>query len=177
MNGSMRFTKILLVIITAIVITQCGQNYFYAQSKEVMVNSQGKVSDSMLQLLALTGVEHDGSLASIVKETQAQWLRKPGQERWDIVEQDYKQRDEINKLLKKMGFINEIKPILVKHDKIPTTSLCFSKDNDNLYILSRGDIHVYKILSSEYIIQTKKYVQEVPELIQDVSNVISDYLY
>ena len=110
MKFGMNYTKISIAIIAAFIVVQCGQNLFCTQKKEVMVDAQGKVCDSMLELLKLTGVEHDGTLVSIVKATQAQWLRKPGQERWDIVEQDWAQRDVKNNLFKKMGIIDEIKP-------------------------------------------------------------------
>ena len=48
------------------------------------INNQNKPSPELLELLSLLNVAHDGTLESIVKETQKNWLRSPGKERWKV---------------------------------------------------------------------------------------------
>ncbi|MBP6870263.1 hypothetical protein KBC04_05245 [Candidatus Babeliales bacterium] len=52
--------------------------------EQVVLNQQGRPCFALLQLLTLTGIEHDSSLESIVHATQKNWLRKPGSERWEM---------------------------------------------------------------------------------------------
>ncbi len=63
-------------------------------------------------LLDICGVEHDGTLPSIVQATQSAWLRKPGQERWQVAEKDFGERNngQIRYLIERMGFIQEKAP-------------------------------------------------------------------
>jgi len=131
MKNAMHYTKISIGI-AFFLATQFGQTLFCAKEKEIMVSPQGKVSESMLQLLALAGIEHDGSLISIVKETQAQWLRKPGQERWDIVDAPVENRDEFFKLFEKMNLIKEVKPALKKYDHALLMGATFDRAKDRL---------------------------------------------
>ncbi len=67
-------------------------------------------------LLALMGIEHDGTLADIVKKTQAAWLRRAGQERWDMENQYQDRTVEIVSLLGKIGVLKEIKPQHASYD-------------------------------------------------------------
>ncbi len=80
------------------------------------VDAHGKPSQALLWLLALTDVEHDNSLASIVQATQAAWIRKPGTERWDINEQDRGNKELIHRQLMKMNLIDAVTPSKKKYD-------------------------------------------------------------
>ncbi len=80
-------------------------------SKHVAIlNPQGEPSQKLLELLSLTDLEHDGSLASIVKVTQAEWIRKPGIERWDIVDTNVEQKDRFLNVFAKLNLIDQINP-------------------------------------------------------------------
>ena len=45
---------------------------------------EGRPADYVLELLEITGIDHERTAESIVKSTQAQWIRKPGVERWEL---------------------------------------------------------------------------------------------
>jgi hypothetical protein len=75
------------------------------------------VDDSLLKLLDMMEVKHEGTLASIVAETQKQWIRPAGKERWQV-EGDFSAdaKAEIFPLASKLGFIEELKPAAKKYD-------------------------------------------------------------
>lgn len=75
------------------------------------------VDDSLLKLLDMMEVEHEGTLASIVAETQKQWIRPAGKERWQV-DGDFSAdtKAEIFPLASKLGFIEELKPAAKKYD-------------------------------------------------------------
>lgn len=82
-----------------------------------LVDEQGHPCITLLQLLSLTNIEHDGSLQSIVEQTQkpqAEWMRKEGSERWDIVDQNIENKDEFFKLFDQLHLVDEISP---EHDQ------------------------------------------------------------
>src|SRR3989339_933035 len=81
-----------------------------------MIDVQGKPSQDLVALLSLTGVEHDGSLASIVQATQAAWIRKPGTERWDIVDTIIDNRDQFFTFFKKLHLIDQVDPSKKQYD-------------------------------------------------------------
>lgn len=116
MKNNMRLNY-SLVFIAGLFVGLCSSRVIFTKNSEVkIISSQGKVSSEIVQLLSLTGIEHDGSLDSIIKETQASWLRKPGQERWDIVEQNWEQRAAIFNVFKKIGLLDEVKPKHLQYD-------------------------------------------------------------
>jgi len=70
------------------------------------------LTEQLYELLDVCGVSHDGTLPSIVQATQAAWLRKPLQERWQLEEKDFSEetKERIRTLLDQMGFIREVLP-------------------------------------------------------------------
>lgn len=84
-----------------------------------LVNEQGHVDTALLQLLALTNIKHEGSLQSIVEQTQKSetgWLRKPGLERWDMVNTSVENSDQFFQLFDKLHLVNEISPQQKQYD-------------------------------------------------------------
>lgn len=78
-----------------------------------IVDEQGKPTVALLQLLSLTGIEHDGSLASIVEQTQkteAGWMRKDGCERWHIADTNLENKSGFFDVFHKLHLIDEIAP-------------------------------------------------------------------
>lgn len=72
--------------------TSCGtQKQSFAES---LVDEAGMPKPILLNLLDVMKIEHKGDLNSIVEETQKNWLRKPGQERWDIDPNQFKELEE-----------------------------------------------------------------------------------
>lgn len=70
-----------------------------------------QVPSALLQLLEVTEVVHDGTIEDVCRQTQKQWLRKAGSERWenpDIVEVE--KRQAILELCSKLGFIDQCLP-------------------------------------------------------------------
>jgi hypothetical protein len=72
------------------------------------------LSEELFSLLEITGVSvPDRTLESVVAATQKDWLRKPGTERWEIVD-SYPEDQQllIANLCDKMGFFSEVRPSL-----------------------------------------------------------------
>lgn len=93
--------------------------YFLLANKNeetVFVHKNGQVNSLILRLLELTGVEHDGTLPSIVTATQAQWLRKPGSERWDIQKTTASYQQELYEICNKLRMFQEIDPAYPKYE-------------------------------------------------------------
>src|SRR3989344_6686161 len=83
--------------------------FFRLVSAEVM-------TPALLQLLEVTGVSHDGTLSSIVEETQKHWLRPIGIERWEMTDLDKETREKVFVLADQLGFIQECRPTQKEYD-------------------------------------------------------------
>jgi len=75
-----------------------------------VLHPDGKPTQLLIDLLALTNVQHDGTLASIVQATQKEWLRSPGKERWEIPEIFADKRNAFFSIFQKLNLIEAIKP-------------------------------------------------------------------
>ncbi|MGE5196664.1 MAG: hypothetical protein ACM3JI_04985 [Anaerolineae bacterium] len=66
------------------------------------------LASTFLEALELMEVRHDGTLSSIVEETQKSWLRSQGKERWQLTDQiaEEKKRKILN-IARKIGFVDE----------------------------------------------------------------------
>jgi hypothetical protein len=74
------------------------------------------VTPALIELLEWMGIRHDGTAASIAKETQKKWLRPGGAERWETPDVAEEKRAKIVQLAGKLGFISEIPPTRKKSD-------------------------------------------------------------
>lgn len=92
----------------------------------IIVQEHKIVNSDLLKLLVLTGVEHDGTLSDIVQKTQAAWLRKPNQERWDMDAYISGHEAEIQAVLAKLGMRYSIKPKLKEYDYVVILGALFS---------------------------------------------------
>lgn len=77
---------------------------------KLLFDAKGNLSQALTALLELTGIQHDGSLASAVEQTQQQWLRATGKERWQINELFPEKRQEALLLLDELGCIAAVQP-------------------------------------------------------------------
>ena len=102
----------------ACVIYSLDQNRVNQNIKTDLINEQGRPVKALLKLLAVTGIHHDESLGSIVRETQAAWIRKPGTERWDMIDTQQDSRDKYFDLFNQLHLIEEIKPQYKKYDYV-----------------------------------------------------------
>lgn len=91
-------------------------NILGGQSK--LFSQEGKPSRALQHILVLTGVEHDGTMSDIVKQTQQLWLRKPGQERWDIEKTIHKNHRELWQEFRNCNLVLEMSPQQKKYDYI-----------------------------------------------------------
>lgn len=77
----------------------------------VLYEKNGKINPTLLSLLQTVSISHANTLESIVDSTQKSWLRKSGQERWDL-SNTYSQA--LNSLIVnhclELNMINEIIP-------------------------------------------------------------------
>ncbi len=82
-----------------------------------VLDEYGRPRQALLELLDLFGIEHDGSLESIVRATQKnpvvskRWIRPKGVERWDYVNESFEEkREQALPLLKRLGLMDVIWP-------------------------------------------------------------------
>jgi hypothetical protein len=99
-----------------------AENFIVDQQDEnFLVNDQGFVCDALLELLALTHIDHDGTLPCIVELTQkpeAGWLRQAGTERWDIVDKPLEHAHLFFELFNSLQLQDEIKPKQKSYDYV-----------------------------------------------------------
>lgn len=110
--ASMRY----FLLMTIFILSGC---FFQTkhESKIEFVNNQGVANPLIFKLLNLTDILYtDGTLSSIVDETQKHWLRKPGSERWDIENNPHVNQQEIYKICEKLQMFSEIKPEHVQYE-------------------------------------------------------------
>lgn len=86
-----------------------------------ILDSKSNPSPALLDLLDTTDIQHDGTLAGIVKATQyAQdnggWLRTPGKERWEVKEIFPEKRAQLMTIFDKLGTIKKIEPTRYYYD-------------------------------------------------------------
>ena len=94
---------------------RCGQEEKIGLVKSSMeeknlINKDGSVHPSLLKLLDLYGLQHDGTVESINKAMQASFLRKSGKERRDLADTslDQKVKEQAMPCLMQMGFVEAI---------------------------------------------------------------------
>lgn len=93
-----------IIFIFFFIISGCSEIYSKPFSKT------GELSESISELLKITGITGNNAAEDIVARTQAQWFRKPGIERWHIDKTDHLYHEELKSWLKENNFIDEIKP-------------------------------------------------------------------
>lgn len=91
---------------------------FIASLLAVRVIWASVVTPPLLELLDLTQVSHDGTLASIVEGTQKKWLRPAGKERWETTDLDADKRVKVLELAEQIGFIDEVRPTETQYDYV-----------------------------------------------------------
>ncbi len=95
--------------------THC-KNTNWEPKSVFILNHDGSPKPSLLKLLTDFGIQHNDTLDDIVKQTQANWLRKPGQERWDLGGEQISQST--LDTFKACGVIGEVKPALCEYDYV-----------------------------------------------------------
>jgi len=86
-----------------------------------ILGSDGNPSLGLLDLLSATDIQHDGTLAGIVKATQFSqdeggWLRTQGKERWEVKEVFSEKREQLMAMFGKLGVIQEKEPVSMCYD-------------------------------------------------------------
>lgn len=83
-----------------------------------LIKEDGHVVKPLLEFLTLFGIKHQGTLKSIHLAMQEHFIRKPGLERWDLVDTtaDTKVRTSALKLLKNMDMVDAIPHFKVNAD-------------------------------------------------------------
>jgi len=112
-----------------------GRVVFTKDSETRIISPKGVVSAEVVALLDITNIQHDGSLNSIIKETQMHWLRKPGVERWEIVEKDWNKNTSILTILEKIGLLDEVEPQYKQYDYALLMGATFSRVKTRLQSL------------------------------------------
>ncbi|MES1224614.1 MAG: hypothetical protein ABUT20_54485, partial [Bacteroidota bacterium] len=76
----------------------------------ILIDEAGKPHEQLKNLLATLSIEHDGTLATIVAETQKAWLRPKDRERWEIQECFENYSTVILETAQALGIIEDLKP-------------------------------------------------------------------
>lgn len=97
-----------------------------------IVNDAGKICPEILQILELTGIQHDGTLADIVAKTQKAWLRKPGSERWEMETLVTQHDQELKKLFHQLCMYQEVKPGKQHYDYVLMLGALFTRMEQRL---------------------------------------------
>lgn len=74
------------------------------------------VNPALLELLDLMQIEHDGTLESIVEQTQKYWLLPAGKERWQVVDLPPEISSQVIALAYPLGLMDEIRPLQTTYD-------------------------------------------------------------
>jgi hypothetical protein len=81
-----------------------------------LFTKQRKPRKALLQLLATCNIQHDGTLADIVRQTQKYWLRPKGKEIWQVPEKKLKHKKQILRCLVKLGCFKRVMPSKANYD-------------------------------------------------------------
>ncbi len=86
-----------------------------------ILDSKSNPSLALLDLLDATDIQHDGTLAGIIKATQRRqdkggWLRTSGKERWEVKEVLFEKREQLMIIFDKLSVIQEIRPTRIYYD-------------------------------------------------------------
>ncbi len=76
------------------------------------------ITRPLLEILEIAGIKHNGTLDSIVAETQKKWLRRPGTERWHMDERYEHLKERIAPLMQQMGLFTDITPSRKSYDYV-----------------------------------------------------------
>ena len=90
----------------------CSEQLFTSK----LFTSDEKPTEILLKLLDTVNIPHNGTLESILQETQKKLLRPAGLERWELSQQFEERRDIILSLLEKLGCIQECQPSEKEYD-------------------------------------------------------------
>lgn len=83
---------------------------------DFVLTNQNKPTAELQELLDLLQIKYNGSFDSLVKETQANWLRQAGKERWQVAEVHDKLQQQILQSAEKLGLMHEIAPTQTNYD-------------------------------------------------------------
>jgi len=87
--------------------TDSGRRGF---ATSLLSDERGTLKPEVFDLLRMFNVNHDGTLEGIVNQTQKQWLRQKGKERWEIEDVFADKRESAMPLFEKLQVTHEIKP-------------------------------------------------------------------
>lgn len=110
MNKAFSIFRIFLALATITLLDSCS---FAKENKEVQKTI---ITPTLLEILEMTGVKHDGTLASIVDATQKAWLRPAGVERWQMGDTYEELAPKIAPLFNKLGILTEVRPTKKEYD-------------------------------------------------------------
>jgi hypothetical protein len=114
-----------LVCTCAVLIAGCGTSadrqgnaastISYSLSHTI-IDEQAKPTLALASALALTSVTYDGTRSGLVAQTQKQWLRPLGSERWQMADRFADKRSQLMPLFDQMGLVTAIKPRQQQYD-------------------------------------------------------------
>jgi hypothetical protein len=118
MNRNIFYVSLLCIVTAGLYIAnemahtkkKMHYNVSYIIPSSYLLDEHNKPTAELSQLLNILNIKHDGTLASIVKETQQHWLRQAGKERWQVDEICADKKDEILKISQMLGQLDEIAP-------------------------------------------------------------------
>ncbi len=135
-----RFLFIILLACSAYLPTLPAahpREAFMPYSYEHIIDKHGNPSQTLLELLAILGIEHDGTLRDIVRVTQLHLLRPQNSERWHMLDVYQQHAATIMPLLKKLGCLDAVEPTQQQYDYVLLLGATVSRVRDRLrYVVS-----------------------------------------
>jgi len=106
--------KLAVAMTTMTLLNGCS--FAQERATQSTVTQKEIISPTLLEILEVTQVKHEGNLKSIVDATQKAWLRPAGVERWQMGETYKEQGPTLYPLFKRMGIMDDVNPTQKNYD-------------------------------------------------------------
>lgn len=139
----------LTTVFTASVHCSDQNNTQTINQLRLIVDKKGHPSPVLKELLEKCGIQHDGTLKTIVEQTQKAFLRPADKERWEIGWETKLNPETANNLFDKLGLIKEVKPSDQQYDYALLMGAIASTVRTRLNYLAtlfKNGIHFKKII-------------------------------
>lgn len=142
MNGAC-MNRIVIFLLFALCFSGCVKNIYPQLSSSLperahfLVDEQQKLSRPLIELMRLTATPVAHDLPSAVSITQKSWLRKPDNERSDMVEEYAANKDHIRQQFSSLGLLEEITPQRMAYSYVLVLGATYEAVKERLSYLER----------------------------------------
>ena len=105
-----------LIFTVSIITAGCDIGQRCAGPADVLLTTESKPTAALLSVLQKLEIHNDGTLASIVEQTQKSWLRPAGVERFQMSDAHASRLEELRPLFKSLGLVDTVYPTHKQYD-------------------------------------------------------------